>query len=47
MIGRAFVYALAAEGDAGVTNLLNLFEKEMRVAMTPETSVKKRGRDHR
>ena len=39
MIGRAFVYALAAEGEAGVTNLLNLFEKEMRVAMTL-TSVK-------
>lgn len=40
MIGRAFVYALAAEGEAGVTNLLNLLEKEMRVAMTL-TSVKK------
>ncbi|WP_050872126.1 FMN-dependent L-lactate dehydrogenase LldD [Comamonas testosteroni] len=39
MIGRAFVYALAAEGEAGVTNLLNLLEKEMRVAMTL-TSVK-------
>lgn len=34
MIGRAFVYALAAAGEAGVTNLLDLFEKEMRVAMT-------------
>ncbi len=34
MIGRAFVYALAAEGEAGVSNLLNLLEKEMRVAMT-------------
>ncbi|GGH63569.1 L-lactate dehydrogenase [Comamonas phosphati] len=40
MIGRAFVYALAAEGEAGVSNLLNLLEKEMRVAMTL-TSVKK------
>lgn len=39
MIGRAFIYALAAEGGAGVTNLLNLLEKEMRVAMTL-TSVK-------
>ncbi|MEX8191247.1 FMN-dependent L-lactate dehydrogenase LldD [Comamonas guangdongensis] len=39
MIGRAFVYALAAEGEAGVSNLLNLLEKEMRVAMTL-TSVK-------
>ncbi|MFB2537694.1 MULTISPECIES: FMN-dependent L-lactate dehydrogenase LldD [unclassified Acinetobacter] len=34
MIGRAFIYALAAEGGAGVSNLLDLFEKEMRVAMT-------------
>ncbi|WP_410471731.1 FMN-dependent L-lactate dehydrogenase LldD [Faucicola mancuniensis] len=38
MIGRAFVYALAADGEAGVTNLLNLFEKEMRVAMTLTSS---------
>ena len=34
MIGRAFVYALAASGHAGVTHLLELLEKEMRVAMT-------------
>ena len=34
MIGRAFLYALAAGGQAGVENLLDLFEKEMRVAMT-------------
>lgn len=34
MLGRAFVYALATAGEAGVVNLLNLFEKEMRVAMT-------------
>ncbi|WP_347140290.1 FMN-dependent L-lactate dehydrogenase LldD [Paracoccus sp. SSK6] len=34
MIGRAFVYALAAGGQAGVENLLDLFEKELRVAMT-------------
>jgi L-lactate dehydrogenase (cytochrome) len=34
LLGRAFVYALAAEGEAGVGNLLDLFEKEMRVAMT-------------
>ncbi|WP_068636279.1 FMN-dependent L-lactate dehydrogenase LldD [Thauera butanivorans] len=39
MIGRAFIYALAAQGQAGVTNLLDLLEKEMRVAMTL-TSVK-------
>ncbi|MBD3726424.1 MAG: FMN-dependent L-lactate dehydrogenase LldD [Moraxella osloensis] len=34
MLGRAFIYALAADGEAGVTNLLNLIDKEMRVAMT-------------
>lgn len=34
LIGRAFVYALAAAGEAGVVNLLELFEKELRVAMT-------------
>ena len=34
MIGRAFVYSLAAGGEAGVSQLLDLFEKEMRVAMT-------------
>ncbi|MGL5253107.1 MAG: FMN-dependent L-lactate dehydrogenase LldD [Moraxella sp.] len=34
MLGRAFVYALAAEGEAGVANLLELIDKEMRVAMT-------------
>ena len=39
MIGRAFIYALAAQGQTGVTNLLDLLEKEMRVAMTL-TSVK-------
>lgn len=33
MIGRAYVYALACAGEAGVVNLLDLFEKEMRVAM--------------
>ncbi|MBB1179015.1 L-lactate dehydrogenase [Pseudomonas sp. FW305-3-2-15-E-TSA4] len=34
MLGRAFIYALAARGQAGVGDLLDLFEKEMRVAMT-------------
>ncbi|MEE7548279.1 L-lactate dehydrogenase, partial [Xanthomonas sp. Kuri4-1] len=34
LLGRAFVYALAAGGQAGVENLLSLVEKEMRVAMT-------------
>lgn len=33
MLGRAFVYALATDGEAGVRNLLELIEKEMRVAM--------------
>ncbi|MBA1202796.1 FMN-dependent L-lactate dehydrogenase LldD [Pseudomonas capeferrum] len=33
LIGRAFLYALATAGEAGVKNLLSLFEKEMRVAM--------------
>ena len=33
MLGRAFAYALAAAGELGVTNLLDLIEKEMRVAM--------------
>ena len=33
MLGRAFVYALAAAGGAGVSNLLELIEKDMRVAM--------------
>ncbi len=33
LIGRAFVYALAAGGEAGVSQLLTLMESEMRVAM--------------
>lgn len=33
MLGRAYIYALAAGGQAGVHNLLELIEKEMRVAM--------------
>ncbi|WP_237387909.1 FMN-dependent L-lactate dehydrogenase LldD [Xenorhabdus sp. Sc-CR9] len=33
LLGRAFVYALAAAGEAGVFNLLDLIDKEMRVAM--------------
>ncbi|MBD8493520.1 FMN-dependent L-lactate dehydrogenase LldD [Pseudomonas syringae] len=33
MLGRAFIYALAAAGGAGVSHLLELIEKEMRVAM--------------
>ncbi|WP_280571068.1 alpha-hydroxy-acid oxidizing protein, partial [Chromohalobacter sp. 296-RDG] len=34
LLGRAFVYALATAGEVGVTHLLELFEKEIRVAMT-------------
>lgn len=33
MLGRAFIYALAAAGEAGVANLLDLIAREMRVAM--------------
>lgn len=33
MLGRAYIYALAADGQAGVANLLQLIEKELRVAM--------------
>lgn len=34
LLGRSFVYALAAQGGAGVENLLDLYDREMRVAMT-------------
>ncbi|EEX93892.1 L-lactate dehydrogenase [Vibrio orientalis CIP 102891 = ATCC 33934] len=34
LLGRSFIYALAAQGQTGVENLLDLYEKEMRVAMT-------------
>ena len=33
LLGRAWLYALAAEGEEGVTKLLKLIEAEMRVAM--------------
>ncbi len=33
MLGRAYIYALATAGQAGVANLLDIFAKEMRVAM--------------
>ncbi|WP_026440365.1 FMN-dependent L-lactate dehydrogenase LldD [Acidocella facilis] len=33
LLGRAYVYALATGGEAGVTKLLELIAKEMRVAM--------------
>lgn len=34
LLGRSYVYALAAAGEAGVSNLLRLMQNEMRVAMT-------------
>jgi L-lactate dehydrogenase (cytochrome) len=34
LLGRAFVYALAAKGEQGVAHLLDLIASEMRVAMT-------------
>ncbi len=34
MLGRSYIYALAAQGQAGVENLIDLYEKELRVAMT-------------
>jgi len=33
LLGRAYAYALAADGEAGVRNLLEILEKEIRVAM--------------
>ena len=33
LLGRAWAYALAAQGEAGVARLLDIFEAEMRVAM--------------
>jgi len=34
LLGRATVYALAAEGQAGVEHMLDILEKEIRIAMT-------------
>jgi L-lactate dehydrogenase (cytochrome) len=34
LIGRSSVYALAAKGQLGVEHLLDLFEQEIRIAMT-------------
>lgn len=34
LLGRAWVYALAARGEMGVTHMLELIEAEMQVAMT-------------
>jgi L-lactate dehydrogenase (cytochrome) len=47
LLGRAWVYALAARGEAGIAHVLQLFEAEMRVAMalTGCTSVRQINRD--
>jgi L-lactate dehydrogenase (cytochrome) len=34
LLGRAWIYALAARGEAGVDHVLQLMEAEMRVGMT-------------
>ncbi|NHK26421.1 FMN-dependent L-lactate dehydrogenase LldD [Parvularcula flava] len=34
LLGRSWVYALAAEGEAGVSKMLSLIEAEMKVAMS-------------
>jgi L-lactate dehydrogenase (cytochrome) len=34
LIGRAWVYALGARGEAGVTHVLNLMRQELRLAMS-------------
>ncbi|NEL79529.1 MAG: L-lactate dehydrogenase, partial [Xanthomonas perforans] len=47
LLGRAWVYALAAAGEAGVSHMLQLVEAEMRVAMalTSCTSIDRITRD--
>ncbi|MDB5694124.1 MAG: lldD [Alphaproteobacteria bacterium] len=47
LLGRAWAYALAADGGRGVTRLLDIFEAEMRVAMalTGVTNVASVNRD--
>jgi L-lactate dehydrogenase (cytochrome) len=34
LLGRAYIYALAAAGQHGVANLLKVFANDMRVTMT-------------
>ncbi|MDD7804387.1 MAG: FMN-dependent L-lactate dehydrogenase LldD [Endozoicomonas sp. (ex Botrylloides leachii)] len=34
LLGRSYIYALAAQGQKGVEHLLDLYKKEMQVAMT-------------
>jgi L-lactate dehydrogenase (cytochrome) len=47
LLGRAWAYALAARGEAGVTHVLRLIDAEMRVAMalTGTTSIGQLGED--
>jgi len=47
LLGRAWIYALAARGEAGIAHMLQLFEAEMKVAMslTGCTSVRDINRD--
>ncbi len=47
LLGRAWAYALAARGEAGVTHVLELIEAELRVAMalTGATSLSGLSRD--
>lgn len=33
LLGRSYIYALAAQGQKGVENLLSIYEKEMQIAM--------------
>jgi L-lactate dehydrogenase (cytochrome) len=40
LLGRAWAFALAAQGEAGVTKMLQLIEAEMRVAMALTGSCK-------
>jgi L-lactate dehydrogenase (cytochrome) len=47
LLGRAWAYALAARGEAGVAHVLKIIEGEMRVAMalTGHTSISEIGSD--
>jgi L-lactate dehydrogenase (cytochrome) len=47
LLGRAWIYAMAARGEAGIAHVLQLFEAEMKVAMslTGCTSVREINRD--
>lgn len=47
LLGRAWIYAMAARGEAGIAHVLQLFEAEMKVAMslTGCTSVRDINRD--